>query len=138
MSELASAFDAIRDRFDTVVAAPNGLVVVHDNGPAPSSVTQSWCRFSVQIDSNRQISFGKRIFRVTGQATAILFSPIQKGDGAVLALADATVDAFRGVALSNPTINFTPAPGVIGTADQDSSWCKRTVRIPFRHDEEPE
>ena len=55
---------------------------------------------------------------------------------AALQIADDILDAFRGVYLANPNINFIPAPGVVGTADQDQSWCKRTVRIPFRHDEQ--
>ena len=136
MSQLDAVFDAIRDRFDEQVATPNNLIVVHDNGPAPSTTTNAWCRFSVQVDSNSQISFGKRLFRSQGQATALLFVPLQFGDSAALQIADDILDAFRGVYLSNPNINFIPAPGVVGTADQDQSWCKRTVRIPFRHDEQ--
>lgn len=129
----AAAFEAVRTRFQTEVATPNSLVVIHDNAPAPSSLASSWCRFSVQVDAHAQVSMGARRYRMTGAATAILFVPKAKGDAAAIALADATVAAFRGVAIS-PMVTFTPAPGIIGTADDDEGWCKRIVRIPFRAD----
>lgn len=125
---------AVRDRFDTIVATPESVRVVHDNAPEPSSRVQSWVRFSVQIDGNEQVSMGQRRYRMTGAATAIIFGPIAKGDAAVLELADAAIAAYQGQRIADPQITFTPAPGVIGVAEQDEAWCKRTVRIPFRAD----
>lgn len=130
----SAILEAIRERFDVQVATPNSLRVIYDNAPEPAAIVSSWCRFSVQVDSATQISMGQVRYRLTGSATAILFCPIAKGDGAVLTLADAVIAAFRGVSIASPDITFAPAPSVIGTADRDEAWCKRTVRIPFRAD----
>jgi hypothetical protein len=125
---------AVRDRFDTEVSTPQSLRVIHDNAPEPSSRVQSWCRFSVQIDGTSQVSMGQVRHRSIGSATALLFSPIAKGDAAVLALADLVISAFQGQRIADPDITFTPSPSVIGVAEQDDAWCRRTVRIPFRAD----
>jgi len=130
----AAILQAIRERFDTEVATPNSLRVVYDNAPEPPAQTPLWCRFSIQVDDTQQVSMGSRRFRTFGSATAHLFSPIAKGDAQVNALADSVVAAFRGVALADPMLTFAPSPGVIGTADRDEAWCRRTVRIPFRAD----
>tara|TARA_R110002020_G_scaffold36687_1_gene110424 strand:- start:203 stop:574 length:372 start_codon:yes stop_codon:yes gene_type:complete len=119
---------------DAQVSTPESLRVIHDNAPEPTSVVQSWCRFTVQTDNHEQVSQGQVRYRMTGAATAIIFSPIAKGDAAVLALADKVVTAFRGVSLTSPDITFSPAPGVLGVSEQDEAWCKSTVRIPFRAD----
>jgi len=133
----ATIIQAIRDRFDALVATPNSLRVIHDNAPEPSSRVQSWCRFSVQVDGNTQVSLGRARYRTVGSATAMLFSPIAKGDAAALALSDLVTSAFRGSAIAVPDIKFRPSPGVIGVADQDEAWCRRTVRIPYYADEVP-
>lgn len=140
MSEV-DVFAAIRARFTSEVATPAALEVVHDNGPEPRSA-QKWARFSVQVDGNQQVSMGARRYRMTGTATAIFFGVIGKKDanGAplldaeLLELASSTVLAFRGARIASPDITFTPAPGLVGLAEQDNAWCRRTVRIPFRAD----
>ena len=130
----AAIIQAVRDRFDTLVATPNTLRVIHDNAPEPASRVQSWCRFSVSTNAPEQVSMGQVRYRVTGSATALLFSPIAKGDATVLALADLVIAAYRGAKIASPDITFTPPPGVIGVAEQDEAWCRRTVEIPFRAD----
>lgn len=137
MTDQADIFEAIRSRFATQIGTGQSIDVVYDNGPEPASISASWCRFMVQINSQEQISMGTVRYRMTGMATARLFTPIAKGDGASIDLADAVVTAFRGVRLTSPDVIFTPPPGVIGTADQEDAWCIRTVQIPFRADIQP-
>jgi hypothetical protein len=134
MTDQADIFEAIRSRFQTQIAVGQSIDVVYDNGPEPSSISASWCRFMVDIRSQEQISMGTIRYRMTGMATTRLFTPIAKGDGASIDLADAVVTAFRGVRLTSPDVIFTPPPGVIGTASQQDAWCIRTVEIPFRAD----
>lgn len=131
----AAIFEAIRDRFETQVGTPQSLRVIHDNAPEPTSVVSSWARFSVSIDDTRQVSTGSAPrYRSTGSATVNLFVPQAKGDGAALALCDAINAAFRGVSLASPDITFMPAPTIVGAAERDEAWCRRTMRIPFRAD----
>ena len=137
MTDQGEIFQAIRSRFATEIGTGQSIDVVYDNGPEPASIKQSWCRFTVQVDNQEQISMGTVRYRMTGMATARLFTPIAKGDGPSIDLADAVVTAFRGVRLTSPDIVFTPPPGIIGMADQEDAWCIRTVQIPFRADIQP-
>lgn len=132
----AAIFEAIRSRFKTQVTDPLGLRTIHDNAPIPEGQTAQWCRFSLQIDQNQQVSTGNvggRRFRLTGTATVIVLVPLAKGDAAALAIADTIVTAFRNVSIA-PQISFLGV-GVVGTAEQDAAWCRRRVQIPFRADE---
>jgi len=130
----AAIIQAVRDRFDTLVATPESLRVIHDNAPEPSSRVQSWVRFSVQADAREQVSMGVRRYRTTGAATAMIFAPIAKGDAAALAIADLVIAAYEGASTAVPDITYTPAPGIVGVTEQDESWCKTTVSIPYRAD----
>ena len=137
MTDQADIFEAIRSRFATQIGSGQSINVVYDNGPEPASITSSWCRFIVGIDNQEQISMGTVRYRLTGTATARLFTHIAKGDRTAMDLADAVVAAFRGVRLTSPDVIFTPPPGVIGTADQQDAWSILTVEIPFRADIQP-
>lgn len=134
MTDQADIFQAIRSRFQTEIGSELGISVVHDNGPEPASISASWCRFSVSAEQPTQATMGTVFYRMTGTATVQLFTPIAKGDGASIDLADAIVTAFRGVRIASPQIRFTPPPGIIGTADQEDAWCIRTVLIPYAAD----
>lgn len=134
MTDQADIFQAIRSRFQTEIATEQAISVVYDNGPEPASISASWCRFSVSVENHGQPTLGTQRYRMTGTATAQLFTPIAKGDGASIDLADAVVTAFRGVRIASPQIRFTPPPGIIGTADQEDAWCIRTVQIPYAAD----
>ena len=134
MTDQADIFQAIRSRFQTEIATEQAISVVYDNGPEPASISASWCRFSVSVDNHEQQTMGTVRYRMTGTATAQLFTPIAKGDGASIDLADAVVTAFRGVRIASPQIRFSPPPGIIGTAEQEDAWCIRTVLIPYAAD----
>lgn len=131
-----AAFEWIRSRFKTLVTDELELVTVHDNGPQPADTVQNWCRFSIAVDSTTQVATGTARYRSTGSATVNLFAPARLGDAALLDRAATVISAFRGVSTETPAlISFTPAPSIIGTAEVDGVWCRRTVRIPFRVDE---
>jgi len=137
MSDTA-IFEAIRARFKAMVSDPLELRTIHDNAPMPEGQVAQWCRFSVQIDSNRQVSTGNapvRRFRSEGQAVAQVFVPLAKGDAAALAIADVIKAAFLNVSIA-PYITFHTQQGVgtVGTSEQDNAWCRRRVVIPFRAD----
>lgn len=126
----------IRSRFETQVSTPLQLLTIHDNAPEPPTPPAQWCRFSVAIDNNQQVSTGNpggRRFRLTGTAMAIVFAQaIGKGDAAALAIANTIIAAFRSVSIA-PQITFLGV-GLAGTAEQDAAWCRRRVVIPFRAD----
>lgn len=132
----AAIVQAVRDRFDTLVGTPNALHVVHDNEQDTGDRKQERCRFTVAIDSTAQVSMGVIRYRSVGNATAYLMTPSANaaGDARLMELADLVIAAFRGARIADPDITFTPAPGVVGLAEQDEALCKRTVRIPFRAD----
>lgn len=132
----AAVFEAIRARFKALVSDPLALRTIHDNAPEPAGVTASWCRFSISVDQNQQVSTGNpggRRFRVTGTCMVQILVPIAKGDAAALAIADTIIAAFRNVSIA-PQITFLGA-GIVGTAEQDAAWCRRRVAIPFRADD---
>ena len=76
MTDQGEIFEAIRSRFATEIGTGQSIDVVYDNGPEPASIRQSWCRFTVQVDNQEQISMGTVRYRMTGIATARLFTPI--------------------------------------------------------------
>lgn len=132
----AAIFEAIRTRFKTQVTDPLALRTIHDNAPEPSGVTSQWCRFSISVDQNQQVSTGNtggKRFRVSGACAVQVFVPLAKGDAAALAIADAIIAAFRNISIA-PNITFLGV-GIAGTAEQDASWCRRRVVIPYRADE---
>jgi hypothetical protein len=137
MANQAGILQAVRDRFDTLVATPNTLQTIHDNEQDTGTREQERCRFTVRVDGNDQVAMGVARYRTTGVAMAYLTTPSAKtdGDARMMVLADLVVTAFRGAKIASPDITFTPAPGVVGLAEQDEALCKRTVRIPFRADE---
>jgi hypothetical protein len=132
----AALFEAIRTRFKTEVSDPLELRTIHDNVPEPPGMVAQWCRFSLSIDQNQQVSTGNpggKRFRMTGNGMVQIFVPIAKGDAAALSIADSIIAAFRNISIA-PQITFLGV-GVVGTAEQDAAWCRRRVVIPFRADE---
>lgn len=130
----AQVFEAIRTRFRTVFEDAESVPVVYDNAPEPARA-QSWCRFSIQVDTHEQVAMGATRYRMTGVATALLFVPNEKGNKTQVDLADAIVAGFRGVRLTSPSVVFTPPPGIVSAGARDEVWHVVTVQIPFRADE---
>lgn len=124
-----AAIAAVRSRFATLVATPNSLAVVYDNSPEPAGAR---ARVSVAIDSERQLTMGgARKFRATGSMDVELSLPRERGDAAVLTLAQAVIDAFQGATIASPFVRFTPPPVLSGALDVEDATARRTVRVPF-------
>jgi hypothetical protein len=130
----AAAIQAVRQRFITQVATPNSLVVVYDNGPVPATTTPR-AVVTVSIDGEQQLTMGgARKFRATGTLEVALYVPRERGDAALLTLAQAVVVAFQGVTINSPLVRFTPPPSLVGAVDYDDAMARRTVRVPFLSD----
>lgn len=131
----ADVAEALRDRFSTLVATPNSLVVVHDNAP-PQALKESWYRFRVEFSGSVIAATGgpTRRFRTTGVARVELYAPLTKGDGSILGVADDIVTAFRHVVLASPDIHIQ-TPRLVGPAVRSDAWFQRVVEIPFWFDE---
>lgn len=130
----AAAIQAVRARFIAEVATPNSLVVVYDNGPVPATTTPR-AVVTVSIDGEQQLTMGgARKFRATGALEVQLFVPRERGDAALLTLAQDVLDAFQGVTLNSPLVRFTPPPSLVGAVDYDDAMARRTVRVPFLTD----
>ena len=151
MSLIREIAKAVRDRFNSEVATPRGLTVVHDNAPVgaqtvepgdtPTPVPDAstpWCRFTVLLGRQEQQSIavtGSRRFRTTGVAMAQVFTPLNRGDGAQLALISDIQDAFRGVTLPGPPYITFRAPFVSAGPVRDGAHMLRVVTIEFLADE---
>jgi hypothetical protein len=130
----AAAIQAVRQRFITQVATPNSLVVVYDNGPVPATTTPR-AVVTVSIDGEQQLTMGgARKFRATGTLEVALYVPRERGDAALLTLAQAVIAAFQGVTITSPLVRFTPPPSLVGAVDYDAAMARRTVRVPFLSD----
>lgn len=133
----ANIHEAIREKFRDDVATPNSMVVLQDNEAPSATVSQSWYRLTVLVDSTEQISAGpsgSRRFRVMGHAVLNMFRPLATGDGAMLDIADAVVTAFRSTSIASPPICFEPSPTLSGPPESSGSWFMRTMLIPFDAD----
>lgn len=127
--------EAIRDRFTDQVATPNSLTVHHDNAP-PTALKSAWYRLRVEPQTTTLVGTGgsARRYRTEGVTRVELYAPLTQGDGALLAVADAIVTAFRGVRLSSPDLHFR-VPRIVGQSTRSDAWFQRTMEIPFWFDE---
>ena len=133
----ANILEAVREKFRDDVATPNSMAVLQDNAPPSATISQSWYRLTVLVDSTEQMSAGKvgsRRYRVMGHAVLNLFVPVGRGDGAMLDLVDAVTTAFRGASIASPAICFEPPPSLSGPAERSEGWFMRTAIIPFDAD----
>jgi hypothetical protein len=127
----ALAIQAVRDRFIAQVATPNALAVVYDNGPVPATVTPR-AAVTINVEDERQRTFGQRSFRITGRLQVELAVPRERGDAALLDLANDVLVAFRGKTATTPIpVRFTPPPTLVGGVDYDDAMARRTVSVPF-------
>lgn len=131
----AEVFQAIRERFVAEVATPNTMTILHDNAPS-IAVASPWYRLEVQTSGTEQVAsgtIGARRFRISGQCIVTMAARVEQGDGALLAIGDLIVTAFRGVVLEDPIVYFD-TPAFAGTAARDEAWFQRVMTIPFQAD----
>jgi hypothetical protein len=131
----AQTIEAVRGRYMAQVATPGGIDTVYDNGPALAG-DQPVARVTVTVRDERQLTLGRpRRWRTVGEMEVRLQQPRERGDAAVLTLAETVVGAFRGVELSSPfPIRFFPPPTVSGALDIEAATVTRVVRVPFQAD----
>lgn len=140
----SATVNAIRQRFETLVATPNGLVVVYGNQPvADSGIGDRWVRLSVRAADRFEATSGeptRRRFRTRGIAFAVICESLNAGDGDQDELVDAIQTAFDGITL-NPSadpplwIRFRAAfPDGDAVLDESKCWWNRTVQIPWQAD----
>lgn len=126
----AAAIEAVRQRFIDQVATPEELVVVYDNAPEPST-SNPRARVTITLQDEQQITMGLRKWRATGVMQVELMQPRERGDAALLTLAQVVVDAFRGQRIASPLVRFIPPPVLSGAMDTEDAVARRTVRVPF-------
>ncbi|MCC7173125.1 MAG: hypothetical protein IT459_21935 [Planctomycetes bacterium] len=126
---VAGAAGIIRTRLDALVATPAGISVQHDNQAFQPTDGQAWLRFSVRGVGGDALDIASvSAYRSAGVATAQVFTPVERGDGDALALADQVVAAFRGVT-DHGVAFLAPTVKPIGASD---SWWQVNVSIPWR------
>ena len=126
----AAAIEAVRQRFIDEVATPEELVVVYDNAPEPAT-SNPRARVTITLQDEQQITMGLRKWRATGVMQVELMQPRERGDAALLTLAQVVVDAFRGQRIASPLVRFIPPPVLSGAMDTEDAVARRTVRVPF-------
>jgi hypothetical protein len=126
----AAAITAVRQRFIDQVATPQELVVVYDNAPEPAT-SNPRARVTITLEDEVQLTMGLRKWRATGVMEVQLMQPRERGDAALLTLAQAVVDAFRGQRIASPLVRFNPPPYMAGAMDTEDATVRRTVRVPF-------
>lgn len=137
MATLVDIHDAIRSRFDTQVATPNSITILHDNQP-PTAITQQRYRLSISEDSSEQVhvgASGARRYRIKGTAVLTLYAPASMGDNTMVGIMDDVLTAFRGVAISAQSILFRPEPYPSGAPVRGDGYFMRTMVIPFEADQ---
>ena len=141
-SVYADIAKTIRCRFGTEIEDVKNIPVQYDNmpfeqpnGAGLTPVQQGWIRLEVKPESSRQVDFGaaKRRFRVRGVAIALIHFPIEVGDKLNLEMADAIVDAFRGVTFQGVVFQ-TPIVRSLGRSNNDKDEWQTEVSCPFFKD----
>ena len=131
----ANIFNSIRCKFGAEIEDVLPIPVHYDNMPEnqPRGVHNGWVRLKVLPESSRQVDVGgtKRRFRVRGVAIALVHFPIETGDGSSLEVADAIVDAFRGVTFQGVTFQ---TPLVRNLGRKDDEW-QTEISCPFFKDD---
>jgi len=127
-------FNTIRCKFGTDIEDALPIFVQYDNAPdpQPDDCVNGWVRLRITPESSRQVDVGaaKRRFRVRGVAIALVHFPIQAGDGENLEVADAIVNAFRGLTFQGVTFQ---TPVVRNLGRKGSEW-QTEISCPFFKD----
>ncbi len=90
--------NAIRSRFKTQIEDGQSLPTLYENdGQAAPQDNSMWCRFYVRDSAGQRLTVGVKNYRRSGLAVAQLFGPVGHGDGELIEMADAIVEAFTSV-----------------------------------------
>ena len=138
-TEIKDLISSVRSRFDTVIATPNSIQVVHDNevedldednlGP-----TECWIRNFIVLGDRRKITANSvnARYRTHGIGYAHVKGEIDNGTDKVNAVADLidTKGAFRTVT-ADGVVYGTPS---IGQGRREGRWYTVVVQYPFYSD----
>ncbi len=84
-------------------------------------------RISVNLPTKPASLFAKLLHLANKLAV-----PRERGDAALLDLANDVLVAFRGKTATTPIpVRFTPPPTLVGGVDYDDAMARRTVSVPF-------
>jgi len=132
-------YNALRGKFKTDIEVAESTAVHYDNGP-PFGSDQSpygvqdpssdvWVALSMLTGASEVAEMGaSKTYRTIGVLRASIFGPLNRGDNAVVEMADKVNIAFRGVA----TTDFCPtdAPS-LSPGRRDGQWWRIDVSYPF-------
>ena len=127
-----AAADAIRSRFNTLIATPAGVPTIYDNDPtAPPATRSLYVRFSVLFGGSGLSALGSNGYRTVGAAYAMILAPLRTGDRDTLDLVDLIDVNFRAVSFAGVTFRV-PTVRVVG--ESEGMW-QTSVVCPFVYDE---
>jgi len=130
-----AAFNAVRSRFDSLFGqdgAVSPTTVVYDNAPTKPPIDQQWIHFSIQTGETDVVGAGVNSWaRTVGIATAMILTPLGRGDQKTLRLADNIAARFRSV-IDSGVVYETPYLVSIGRRGQ---WFQTNANIRFRIEE---
>lgn len=92
----------------------------------------NWLGVDIQFEDGFDASIAGRLFTRTGTIMLTIYTPGNHGDGAVLALSEAMLVGFDGVATTSGVRLFRGR--VVGTLD-DNPWRRANVVVDFEIDQ---
>lgn len=134
-------YNTIRTRFKDNVATPQSLTTYYDNQAAPPINGTVWARVTIVGGSSQQTSLGaSKDYRHAGVLFIQLYDALEKGDKALLALADIIVPHFRVVTVGSVRF-YTPSVVPVGRStttpfselsqSNPAQWWQVNVQCPF-------
>ena len=133
-SNFAAMNEAIRNRFKVEVTTVKKLPTHYDNQEFKDKPENKiWCRLAVVHGESNQRELGpvaSRNFRSVGIMTAMLFFPLNKGEKALMEMADFIADQFTGITDAGVTYR---APSV-SRVSRAGNWWQVNVTVPFFSD----
>jgi hypothetical protein len=129
----AAVHNAIRSRFSTQWGSTTPIV--WDNVTSAPPESASWVRLNIADTDANQASFGAPTdtFRHFGLVTIMVFSVLNVGDAAALALADTAAAVFRKWNDSTTGLRFIQSP-FTRQVGVERKWFHLNVTCPFQWD----
>ena len=130
-----AAFNSIRSRFDGFFGSSGSVstnTVVYDNAPTKPANDSRWISFNINTGVTEVVGVGANArARTHGIATAMICSPLGRGDRDSLALSDAIAQRFRSITDNGVVFEV---PYVLGVGRRNQ-WFQTNVNIRFRLEE---
>lgn len=123
----------VTKRFHDLVETPNALITQYDNEDQEPATNDVWARVYFLPGTSMQADMGGESIRhrTPGVMVVALFSPLVRGVGPALAMADLIDDQFRTVTANGVTYR-KPYVSVVG---RERAWHRVNVTCPFYADD---